>query len=308
MGAQYITGYLPTSHEDSLSLKFIVDLYKDLTAQDLLKEMSGHLEGEIKPSLNSVVPTNYVAPNGMSSICKHFLNQSKAKIRYQHKLCSVDVTESSIDKGRKKIHCVAESSEGSEFNAVMLTLPVPQLLQLKGNALSSLSPKLRVDLAAVKYSSRYALGLFFDSTTVLSSPGVFKSSWTAKYFDDPVVRFVCWDSIKRGCTDSQGRTLLIHTTVPFGLEHLEDEKEDVQSLIIQTLDKLIPGLPPPTHSHMIRWRYSQVCKQFPGSHDYVVLSHDPLIIATGDSFCGSKFNNCVQAAQSTAQVISESLA
>ena len=290
MGAQYITGF--TGNEDVHTLKLMTDLYQELDAGGVFVPFKGRLEGEITP-LGSLAPVKYAAHKGMSSICNYFLCQSMARTLYKHKLCH-------MDKGRKMIHCRTESSEGSEFNAVVLTMPSPQLLQIKGNVHSSLDPKLRTDLGAVKYSSRYALGLFYDTSTICLA-----THWTAKYFDDPVIRFACWDNLKRGYPDSDGRTLLIHTTVPFGLEHLEEEKDEVQSMILESLERLIPGLPPSSHSHIIRWRYSQVHNIFPGSHDCIVLSHDPLIIATGDSFTGSNFNNCVRAAQSTVKVILE---
>lgn len=299
MGAQYITAFMPRGNEDRGTLNMMVSLYKELTAEGLFVRFKGRIEGEREP-LCCVVPQHYVALKGMSSICKHFLSQSKAGMFYQRKLCRMDVSD---HRERKTIHCQAESSEGSEFDAVVLTMPAPQLLEIKGYVQSSLDPKLRNDLGAVKYSSRYALGLFYD--TSLLSDRVFRTHWTAKYFDDPVIRFVCWDNLKRGYTDIDGRTLLVHTTVPFGLEHLEEEKDQVRSLILQSLERLIPGLPPATHSQMVRWRYSQVHKMFPGSHDCVVLSRDPLIIATGDSFSDSNFTNCVRAVHLTAKVMSE---
>ena len=58
---------------------------------------------------------------------------------------------------------------------------------------------LREKLNNVTYSSRYAMGLFYEAGTEMDVP------WTAKYIlDDPCVRFVAIDSKKRGL----GETLL----------------------------------------------------------------------------------------------------
>ena len=52
---------------------------------------------------------------------------------------------------------------------------------------------LREKLNNVTYSSRYAMGLFYEPGTEMDVP------WTAKYIlDDPCVRFVAIDSKKRG--------------------------------------------------------------------------------------------------------------
>ena len=53
--------------------------------------------------------------------------------------------------------------------------------------------ELCAGLRAVEYSSRYALGLFFDT------PGALDVPWGAKYVSDhPVIRYVAVDNVKRG--------------------------------------------------------------------------------------------------------------
>lgn len=51
---------------------------------------------------------------------------------------------------------------------------------------------------------------------------------------------------------------MVHTSVPFGLEHLEEDTEEVQPLILEELDQLLPGLPQPVGTKCQKWRYSQV--------------------------------------------------
>lgn len=51
---------------------------------------------------------------------------------------------------------------------------------------------------------------------------------------------------------------MVHTSVPFGLEHLEEDTEEVQPLILEELDQLLPGLPQPVGIKCQKWRYSQV--------------------------------------------------
>lgn len=62
------------------------------------------------------------------------------------------------------------------------------------------------------------------------------------------------------CSDAPGRgpSLVVHTSVPFGLQHLEWDKDDVQPIILQELHKLLPDLPQPISIKCQKWRYSQV--------------------------------------------------
>ncbi len=62
-------------------------------------------------------------------------------------------------------YCTANNSLGPQdgresfFDCVVLTMPAPQILQLLGGFLSE---EVRAGLQSVRYSSRFALGVFFD--------------------------------------------------------------------------------------------------------------------------------------------------
>ena len=58
--------------------------------------------------------------------------------------------------------------------------------------LSDSSSDLKSKLSAVSYSSRFAVGLFYDQDTKIDVP------WSAKYiYDDDCIRFVAIDDKKR---------------------------------------------------------------------------------------------------------------
>lgn len=81
------------------------------------------------------------------------------------------------------------------FDSIIITIPIPQLLNLKGSIQTHIKDD-KESLEAVRYSSRYALGLFYAPGTDVPLP------WTAKYVTgNPCIRFVSVDSKKRG----QGR-------------------------------------------------------------------------------------------------------
>ncbi|KAG9345995.1 hypothetical protein JZ751_007810, partial [Albula glossodonta] len=55
-----------------------------------------------------------------------------------------------------------------------------------------------------------------------------------------------------------GPSVVVHTSVPFGVQHLEDTKEEVEPLILEQLQKVLPGLPQPISIKFQKWRYSQM--------------------------------------------------
>lgn len=86
----------------------------------------------------------------------------------------------------------------------------------------------------------------------------------------------------------------MHTSVPFGLRHLEDGFDQVEPIVMKNLKQLIPSLPEPTSKKFLRWRYSQVHKPYTGSPGDLILQGSPLLIAGGDSFSQSNFDGCVE--------------
>ena len=296
MGAQYLSRTKVDLAVMSDYDRLKENLYEDLLLNQVLCPFSGKIEGVNKKLTESVIQ-NYVAPNGFNSIVKYFLTKSKASILFQQQISEVLLEPAlALNPDRKRVICTPLNGDIRGFDGLVLTLPIPQLLQIAGNFLKSVSKEDLSKMSAVKYSSRYALGLFYKEDVPVN--------WSAKYFDNPIIRFACWDTAKRNCT-SGGSTLLLHTCVPFGIQELENDKEIVKAMMIQEVEKLIPSLPSPVHSHLLRWRYSQVSQVFPSSPGCLVLSHDPLVVATGDGFCGSNFENCIKGAQVTVQTILE---
>lgn len=296
MGTQYISKFRPIPSNSTTYKTLKKDTYAGLLASHILQPLCGAIEGE-RSDVQNLIEVNYMAPKGMNSIAKYFLSQSKASIVYQHQLRTIDVRDS-------RICCETTSGVNVSFDAVILTMPVPQILTLQGSVLEQLDASTQANLEAVTYSSRYALGLVYSSI----SPSHFTSKWSVKYIDHPIIRFISWDSSKRGhsgtqVTRARGETLLVHTSVPFAVDQLEMDKPRVEELIRAALIEVLPGLPQPQHTHIIHWRYSQVCVPYVDCPGVVELCKEPLVLATGDGFMGSDFENCLRAAQATAQFV-----
>ncbi|XP_049916448.1 renalase isoform X1 [Epinephelus moara] len=285
LGAQYITAttaYAKSHHS----------LYSELLSAGVLKPLNAQIEG-LKHKDGS---KDYMTPLGMSSIVKHFLSESGADLFFECHVTGLYRRGASWEVQRK--------AGGSEmFDAVVLTMPVPQILQLEGDVGQMLSVQQKQQLDGVVYSSRFAVALFFPPDTV------FSFSWAARYVtDNTCICYIAADSRKRnadapGC----GPSLVVHTSVPFGLEHLEKDKEDVQPIILQELQKLLPDLPQPISIKCQKWRYSQVLTSVPDCPGHMTVLDRPLLVCAGDAFVHSNFDGCVESALSTLSVLKASL-
>ncbi|XP_027132878.1 renalase isoform X2 [Larimichthys crocea] len=285
LGAQYITAtsaYAQSHHS----------VYSELLSSGVLKPFDSLIEG-LKHTDGS---KDYMTPLGMCSIVKHFLSESGADLFFEHHVTGLYRHGASWE--------VQRTAGGSEtFDAVVLTMPVPQILKLQGDLQDMLSVQQKQQLNRVVYSSRFAVALFFPPDVVFSFP------WAARYVtDNPCICYVAADSCKRNAdTPGRGPSLVVHTSVPFGLEHLEKDKEEVQPIILQELYKMLPGLPQPISIKCQKWRYSQVLTSVPDCPGQMTVLDRPLLVCGGDAFSHSNFDGCVESALSVLRVLKASL-
>ncbi|KAM6442647.1 renalase isoform 3-T3 [Liasis olivaceus] len=275
LGAQYITRMPDIAKEHQ-------SFYEDLLAHGVLKPLTAPIEGMmVKEGAE-----NFVTPQGISSIVKHYLNKAAdADVFYNH-----HVTQICLKDGKWEVGISTGSSH--HFDIVILTIPVPQILHLQGDIVNIINKCWRQQLESVSYSSRYALGLFYEAGTQLDVP------WVAQYIsNNPCIRFISIDNKKRDIESPDiGPSLVAHTTVSFGTEYLEWDKEKVQQLIVDELKATIPHLPEPASIKCQRWRYSQVTEAFPGSPGQITLHTKPFLVCGGDGFIHSNFDGCIDSA------------
>ncbi|XP_045295407.1 renalase isoform X4 [Leopardus geoffroyi] len=237
LGAQYITR---TPHYAKKHQSF----YDELLAHGILKPLTSPIEGMIMKEGDC----NFVAPQGLSSIVKHYLKESGAEVSFRHRVTQINLRNDKWEVSK-------ETGSPERFDIVVLTMPVPQILQLRGDIANLISECQRQQLESVRYSSRYALGLFYEAGTKIDVP------WAGQYItSNPCTRFISIDNRKRNIESSEvGPSLVVHTTVPFAVTYLEHSTEDVQELIYQQLESILPGLPQPVVTKCQKWRYSQLC-------------------------------------------------
>ncbi|XP_030309166.1 renalase isoform X4 [Calypte anna] len=158
-------------------------------------------------------------------------------------------------------------------------------------------------LESVSYSSRYALGLFYEAGTRIEVP------WAAQYItDNPCIRFISIDNKKRNIESPEiGPSVVVHTTVMFGSKYLDSDPAEVQQLILSHLEQVLPSLPQPASIKCQKWRYSQVIKAVPNCLGQMILHTQPLLICGGDGFTRSNFDGCIDSAMSVAEAVKSHL-
>lgn len=289
LGAQYITltkQYQPKRQQ----------LYNDLVAQGILAPMvAGSIEGSNQFDQDGA--QHFVTPQGSCSLVKHYLQKSDAKMEYDRQVVSVK------PKGSDSLTVTDTRGAGADFNAVVLTMPVPQILQFRDSFHKVLDSQRKIyeQLQGVNYSSRFALGLFYPPGTELPY------TWSVKYLDNhPCIRFIAIDNKKRGVDGTNvNPSVVVHTHVQFGLQHLEEDKEQVKEIIMEHLATCLPDLPQPTEIKSQKWRYSQVHRGYPGNPGCLTLQKDPLIVLAGDSFTHSTFDGCLDSAEAVASTVTD---
>ncbi|KAM9282128.1 renalase [Cariama cristata] len=285
LGAQYIT--LETESAGPRR-----SFYDELLSHGILKPLTAPIEGMVVKEGSC----NYMAPQGISSVVKYYLEKSGADVFYEQHVTHISLQDGKWEVSRKM-------GLPEQFDIVILTMPVPQILQLQGDIVNIINESQKQQLESASYSSRYALGLFYEAGTWIDVP------WAAQYItDNPCIRFISIDNKKRNIESPEiGPSVVVHTTVAFGSEHLDSDPAEVQQLILSHLERIVPSLPKPASVKCQKWRYSQVTKAVPNCLGQMILHTQPLLICGGDGFTHSNFDGCIDSAMSLAEAVKSHL-
>jgi len=261
--------------------------------------------------ISLVMTDNYVAPLGTEEIVQDYWNHSGVELEVLRPLEKLNLVTSNCPFTNGKWLATGAGKE-EEFEAVVTTMPVPQLLAtpprpegyIEGNFLEVIPQDLLVKLKAVRYNSVFCLGVFFD-VDVAEGLGI---KWKSKYFpDDPVIRYVSFDNSRRG--DSSAPTsICVQSHVSFAEKNLQKTKQEMAEPLMDALYHLLPELPPPSSLVSHKWRYSQTSVPFEGTPGAVVLHQSPTLIAAGDSFSHSNFDGCIASAHAANKLLKKTLA
>lgn len=278
LGAQYI----------SATLEFIrshARFYDELLEKDLLVPLGQKIENFRKLSESKM---NFVASDGLESLVHHFLNKADAKVSLEH-----EVTEINLKDNSKQWEVKAKNGTVQDFDAVILTIPVPEILKIGGNFFNNnQDDDIKMSMEQVKFSSRYAIGFMYNEYIKT----IEDFSWSIKYFpDDSIICFASVDNRKRGRANDPP-SILIHTTIKYTLANLDKPEEEIQNEVLNHFKCLVPELPEPSYMKCVKWVHSQVSEPYVDNPGCIVLNEHPCLICGGDSFTESNFNGCTTSA------------
>ena len=312
-GAQYVT-----VTDDADVAEAHKPLYDSLAAAGVLVPMRGRIEGGRAADGGG---TNYVAPQGVASIVERVFSMSSLSPCCSRRATALRHVAARGEEARSRWELTSADGRCEQFDGVVVACPIPDMLALidtgEGGAwLDGASGVGRAELTGVQYSSRYALTLFYPA----SAAAVFAAhiDWAARYVgkaDDDAIVYLAHDSAKRGGEDGGAVSLVVHTSVPYGIRALKaaEPEESVLADLRARVGKLLPWLPEPESLVLRPWRVSQV--RYPmalpvgaaclplrppaGGH-----AAPPLVLA-GDAFSplGSRFDGCVQSGESAAAAV-----
>ena len=290
LGAQYI----------SASPKYYAanqEIYRDLLDNKIiLPADTSRIEGMREDGREEGETRHFIVPDGMSSLVKYLFRQSGAQVQFGRRVAEINERNSSWTV---RTVCGLEDN----FDVVVVTSPVPQILGLEGDISQIISrdENIKTKLAGVSYSSRFVLGQFYSGRVDVGAP------WSCKYITDhPIIRFIAVDNIKRNKPEDP-TSILVHSTVQFGLENINKTHEEMKPILQEALHHLLPSLPPAEEVKSLKWLYSQVHRPYPGQPGAIALPAQPNLILAGDGFTWSNFDGCVQSARAVVELLSQYL-
>lgn len=201
----------------------------------------------------------YRGAQGMNGIAKHMA----AGLDVQP---GVHAEQVNFDAGQWLIR--AKSGGTYRAEALLLTAPVPQALELLGPLAEGLPQTVR----AIRYFPCFALMLALEDEASVPAPG-----WAR-----PTSGPLSWvaDNHTKGISAGPG-ALTLHTTPEFSRAHFDEAPEQVAARLIDAASPWLRGARV-REWQLHRWRYSLVST--PGPEPCVLLRAPGLCALAGDAF------------------------
>ena len=205
----------------------------------------------------------YRAAGGMNAIAKHMAAGLDLHV-------STQVTRLLFEHNQWRV----ETLNGAEYraSALLLTAPVPQILELLSPLGIEISPRLH----AVRYDPCFALMVALDGPAALPEVG-----WARP--DGGPLGWIA-DNAAKGITEGPS-ALTLHATPEFSRAHFDAPADHVAALLLEAATPWF-GDARVAESQLHRWRYSLVAE--PGPEPCCVLRAPAPLVLAGDAFGGPR--------------------
>ena len=207
----------------------------------------------------------YRGTEGMTSIPKYI--SRGLDVRTAERAVRVDAADDGWE-------VVCESGSRVAGNALVLTAPVPQALDLASSGSYILPDGARRQLEAVSYDPCLALMVLLDGTTGVPEPGGMQIKC------EPID----WIGDNRRKGISEAPTVTVHAGPEWSRSHFEEDETEITVSMISLAGKRLDTdlVPSVIFTSLARWRYSWVTNPHPDP--CLIASDDPPLLFCGDAF------------------------
>ena len=207
----------------------------------------------------------YRGAEGMTSIPKHLARN--LDVRTGEKVVRVDE-----DGG--KWHVGTESGTEVSGDALIVTAPVPQALQIVESGEYELPGAVREQLGRISYDPCLALMVLLDGPSGVPEPG------GVQVKSEPLD----WIGDNRLKGISEAPALTIHGGPGWSREHYEDDEAEITAALLGFAGEMVGANVVSTQ--LARWRYSWVSEPHP--EPFLLAQNAPALVFCGDSFAQPK--------------------
>lgn len=221
----------------------------------------------------------YIGKNGMTSAPKYLSADLNILLNSKVK---------SISNIAAKWSVLTEAGEKFTADAVILSPPIPQSLQILDNGGVKLPETIRSDLESITYEPCIAILVEIDGPSNLPDPGGIK-------INDSIVRWVC-DNHKKGIS-AEVNTITIHSSAEFASDYWDSNSDDIARILLNEISELIGSTVLKTQVH--KWRYTTPINTYKNTF-LVGIENAPLIFC-GDAFGGPRVEGAFISGLETAE-------
>lgn len=236
-------------------------------------------------AISSVESPRWVADGGMTQLCKHLATGleiilSDRIIRLTH--------------NRDHWTLALESGKDIQSSHVVITAPVPQILELLGQSQLLLTPDQASCLGDIQYQPCIGLLGVSSAQSVLPQVGYATEG-------NPVLAWVA-DNHAKGISPASIGAYTAHAAPEWSKQHWYDDDESLESHLKSALADWIPEQSW-QHTMIKRWRYALVSNS--AKQPYSPLTELPNLWAAGDGFVSGKVEGAVTSALALASHLIE---
>lgn len=200
-----------------------------------------------------------------------------------------------ITPGDERWRIRTDHEEEFEAEAVILTAPVPQALELLHAGGTELPTAASSQLRYVNYDPCFTVLLLFDAPSNIPEPG-------GMYFSDLAINWIA-DNHTKGISP-EGYGVTIQTTTGFTRSHWDASDEQIIDIVTAQADPWLPDKP--NEWQVVRWRYSQPIVAHP--KQFLMIDDPAPLVFAGDGFGLTRIEGAALSGRAAARALLTRLA